>query len=85
MPDPDTVKNLIQLEKIEATAAVRGQRRELMRREMMSGLRLTVTIPDQTPALGEAASAATQRQTGDPTSGTRIGRSRRKRSDHPCG
>jgi CRP-like cAMP-binding protein len=58
VPSPDVVRERILQEKIEAAAAVRGQRRERLRRDVITGLRLTVPIPEESPALGEAAKQA---------------------------
>ena len=58
VPDPDFVRERILQEKIEAAAAIRGQQRERLRGDVITGLRLTVPIPEESPALGEATNQA---------------------------
>ena len=55
VPDPDGVRDMILLERAEAAAASRGQNREVLRRGLMSSLRLVLSVPDldQLRALGE--------------------------------
>ena len=58
VPSPDMVRERILQEKIEAVAARVGQQRERLRRDVITGLRLTVPIPEESPALGEGAKQA---------------------------
>ncbi|MCU0502210.1 MAG: cyclic nucleotide-binding domain-containing protein, partial [Anaerolineae bacterium] len=58
VPSPDVVRERIMQEKIEAVAARVGQQRERLRRDVITGLRLTVPIPEESPALGEGAKQA---------------------------
>ena len=58
VPSPDLVRERIMQEKIEAVAARVGQQRERLRRYVITGLRLTVPIPEESPALGEGAKQA---------------------------
>jgi CRP-like cAMP-binding protein/membrane protein YdbS with pleckstrin-like domain len=55
VPAPDRVRERILQEKSEAAAAIRGLQHERLRRNVIEGLRLTVSIPEETPALGEVA------------------------------
>lgn len=52
VPHPDRVRSLIQLTRAEATAGVRGQQHEELRKAVMSGLRLALPIPPLARALG---------------------------------
>jgi membrane protein YdbS with pleckstrin-like domain len=54
VPRPDQVRAIIQFERAEATAGVRGQQHEELRKAVMTGLRLALPIPPVGRALGSA-------------------------------
>lgn len=57
-PQPDEVKQHILTEKAQAVAAVRGHQREVLRRLLISQLRVALPIPERQRALGDQAPAA---------------------------
>ncbi len=75
VPHPDRVRALIQRERAEATAGVRGQQQEELRKAVMTGLRLALPIPVVGRALGEAEATPARRSWFD-----RFRRRRRPRS-----
>lgn len=61
VPHPNQVRARIQFERAEATAGLRGQQHERLRKDVMAGLRLAVPIPEVGRALGTSARAPIQR------------------------
>lgn len=57
VPHPNRVRSLIQIERAEATAGIRGQQHEELRKAVMTGLRLALPIPPLGRALGAAEAA----------------------------
>jgi CRP-like cAMP-binding protein len=69
VPRPNLVRERILHEKIEAGAAIRGQQRERLRGDVITGLHLTVPIPEERPVLGDAVKQMGKAKRTAPLSG----------------